>query len=89
MPGINVATGVNMVTNYMLRSALRRRGEGAETAAVPRVAVFDGPTGSVVQVIRVEPSAGVGDRIRHLGRTWRISGTRTHERVLICQPAEG
>jgi hypothetical protein len=69
-----------------------RQAKGSETTGSrgrptrPRVVVFELAGNVRVAVLELPETAGVGDRVRHDGRTWLIRGTRTGARVLIAEP---
>jgi hypothetical protein len=54
----------------------------------PRVVIFDTPQQPEVAVVELPSRLGAGSRFCHHGTAWRVVGARTHDRVLICQPAE-
>lgn len=55
-----------------------------ETA--PRVVILESSSDARVAVLDLPMAVSPGQRICHLGTSWRIVGTRTHDRVLICTP---
>ena len=52
----------------------------------PRVVIFAFAETPEVEVLELPEGVGVGDRICHGGRTWRVTGSRTGARVLIAEP---
>jgi hypothetical protein len=54
----------------------------------PRVVVFDRRGELEVEIIDLPGVAGPGDLFCHCGTRWRVTGTRTSDRVFIAQPAE-
>jgi hypothetical protein len=50
------------------------------------VVIFDVAGDATVEILELPESACLGDRICHSGRDWRITGSRTGDRVLIAEP---
>ena len=63
----------------------RNRTLPAAQSVKPRVVIFDGVDGPLVEVVELRPPFGIGALVEHLGRPWRVTAMRTHNRVLICR----
>ena len=52
----------------------------------PRVVIFEFDSGSRVEILELPESASLGDIFCHSGTEWRVTATRTGDRVLIARP---
>ena len=48
--------------------------------------IFEAGSSTQVEVLELPGSVAPGARFSHSGTTWRITGTRTRERVFIARP---
>jgi len=51
-----------------------------------RVVILDPEREPRVEILPLPESATLGTRFSHAGTSWRVTGLRTHERVLIAEP---
>jgi hypothetical protein len=51
----------------------------------PRVVIFHGTGQAHVEVVELPDETSVGSVIRHDDRSWRVTGIRTGDRVLIAE----
>ena len=63
-----------------------RTNGGGGGVCKPRVVIFVSLESTRVEVLDLAPNTAPGDRIRHDGKSWRITGSRTGSRVLIAEP---
>ncbi len=54
----------------------------------PRVVIFEGQAPPRIEVVDLPGKTSIGTRICHRGTSWLVTGLRTHDRVIICSPAE-
>ena len=54
----------------------------------PRVVIFEAEGRPHVEIVELPRVTTIGTRICHRGTSWRVTGFRTHRRVVICRPAE-
>jgi len=54
----------------------------------PRVVIFDGKGEPRVEIIDLPDVSGPGDFFCHSGTRWKVTATRTGDRVLIARPIE-
>ena len=67
---------------------LNGRSSTSSVTAGPRVVIFEGQEPPVVEVVELPGRTSIGTRICHRGTSWLVTGLRTHNRVVICSPAE-
>ena len=60
----------------------------AGSALRPRVVILDDGRDARVEVLQLPPGAAPGARFCHRGAAWRVTGSRTGDRVLIAEPNE-
>ena len=53
----------------------------------PRVVILDASDERCVEVLELPRGATLGTSFCHRGTSWRVIAMRTHERVLIAEPA--
>ena len=54
----------------------------------PRVVIFESDEEPRVEVMDLGGNAQIGTLICHHGTSWQVIDLRTHNRVIICRPAE-
>lgn len=65
--------------------ATYRSSQQAQLVA-PRVVIFNRGCDTRVEVVQLPTATDLGEVIRHCGACWRITGSRTHHRVLVAEP---
>jgi len=74
-----------------LRDEFDRRSRstaGQRGAECPRVVIFDSGDDPRVEILDLPDVAGPGDLFCHSGTRWKVTATRTADRVLIARPIE-
>jgi hypothetical protein len=51
-----------------------------------RVVILDPDRNPRVEILPLPEGATLGTRFSHAGISWRVTGLRTHQRVLIAEP---
>jgi hypothetical protein len=62
------------------------RSESDSSRPLPRVVILEADERAHVEVVDLPNGVAPGSRFDHSGTTWCVTGTRTHERVLIARP---
>ena len=63
--------------------------EGSNGNALqPRVVILDAGERPRVEIMELPKSANLGFRFCHHGTSWRVTGRRTADRVLIATPSD-
>ena len=63
-----------------------RASDDGVSGSQPRVVIFEDRSSTRVEVLELPASVTPGGSFHHGGTTWRVTGTRTRQRVLIAQP---
>lgn len=62
------------------------RSESDSSRPLPRVVILEADEQAHVEIVDLPNGVATGSRFDHSGTTWCVTGTRTHERVLIARP---
>lgn len=62
------------------------RSDKGSLRRLPRVVILEADERAHVEVVDLPNGVAPGSRFDHSGTTWCVTGTRTHERVLIARP---
>ncbi len=64
-----------------------RASEANGSGRQPRVVIFEDLSSTHVEVLDLPQTVAPGTCFDHCGTTWRVTGTRTRQRVFIARPA--